>query len=668
MRFDQSGLFWNDPDHVPGQRKLGPLPPIPHTGWKPLSPSDLPDLRGAKVISFDTETKDPELTEKGAGWARGVGHIVGFSLAVPGKSLYIPMRHEVESHLNMDADKMLAYAQEQLGGNNDKVGANLTYDCGWFRQEGVYVGGRKLDVQFAEALISSTSKVGLEEIGVKYTGVGKSVQLLEDWCRSYYGTGPSNWRKDIYRAPASLVGAYAERDASLPLEVLPKQMDILWPQGLGNLFLLECRLIPLLLDMRFQGVRVDLDYTEQLRGQYLQRIVGLENELHRMCGFEVNVNSGKHLARAFEALGIGYPRTTKGEPSFEKEFLSKHPHPFPQLVSNTRELKKLVSTFLESYILNANINGRVFGQFNPLSGTDGGARTGRFSSSYPNLQNIPSRTDDGKAIRRAFLPDYGHAYWEKIDYSQIEYRFLAHFATGEGSDDIRAKYQANPNTDYHTSTSQLITAQTGIELIRSYVKNINFGLVYGMGIDALAGALGVSIDKAKELTAAYHVGVPFAKTTMDDMADFANRHGFITTILGRRNYFDQWEPAGRRKGPAFDYYKAKAIYGENITRAFLYRALNYRLQGSSADQMKSAMVTAYEAGIFRETGVPRLTVHDELDFSIPQPCEPAMEALVDVMQNVIPLRVPVVAERDRGPNWGDCVKLEKWHAAQKAAA
>lgn len=660
MRTDLFGLFWEDAPTkrvAGGERILGPIPPIPDMGWRPPSPSDLPDLRDAPVISFDVETFDPELTVNGPGWARGKGHIAGFSLAVPGRSLYIPIRHEVEAHLNLDADKMLAYAQHCLGGRGDKVGANLLYDYGWFRQEGVNVEGRLLDVQFAEALINSTSKINLEEIAQKYTGAGKDVDVLKDWILNYYGGAKSRWRKDIYRAPVSLVGAYGERDASAPLECIVPQLRILAEQGLLNLFYMECKLIRLLCDMRFQGVTVDIPYTEQLREDYVKRIETMEHELSRMAGMEINVNSGDSLARAFDKLGLIYNKTADGNPSFDKEFLSGHKHEFPKLVSDVRGLKKLVATFLESYLLNANVNGKVHGSFHPLSGTDGGARTGRFASSTPNLQNIPTRSDDGKAIRRAFLPDYGHAYWEKIDYSQIEYRFLAHFASGAGSDKIREAYLADPRTDYHSSTALLIKNVTGVELKRSYVKNINFGLAYGMGIEKLAHDLKVSVKEAQELSKAYHQGVPFARATMEKLADFADRMGFIETILGRRNYFDQWEPAGRgKKGPAFDYYKAKAIYGDNIQRAFLYRSLNYLLQGSSADQMKSAMVAAYESGVFAYTGVPRLTVHDELCFSIPNPHAGAAMELKRIMENVIPLKVPVIAERESGVNWGSCSK------------
>lgn len=666
MRDDIFGLFWHDVETAKrsGPRVLGPIPEIPETGWRPPSPSDLPDLRDAKVLAFDTETYDPELEDAGPGWARGKGHICGFSLAVPGKSLYIPIRHSIQSEFNMDPEKMLQYAAHCLGGPGDKVGANLMYDVGWFRQEGVEVKGDLHDAQYAEALLNSTSKLSLEEIAVKYTGQGKDVSVLKDWILGYYGGAKTKWRKDIHRSPVTLAGHYGERDAMAPLEVIMKQIPVLQQQGLYSLYRLECKLIRLLIDMRFAGVTVDIPYCEQLQEKFHTKEILLQKELDKMVGFGVNVQAGDSLSKAFNKLGLEFPRTKptdknpEGNPSFVKEFLEHHQHPFPKLVTEIRGLAKLRGTFVEGYLLNSNVNGKVHGSFHPLSGTEGGARTGRFASSDPNLQNIPSRTKEGKMIRRAFTMDHGHHHWEKWDYSQIEYRFLAHFAVGEGSDAIRAAYLSDPHTDYHSSTAGLIKSVTGIELIRSYVKNINFGLAYGMGIDKLAADLGVSVAEAKRLSAAYHLGVPFARKTMQMLSEFAAQHGYIETILGRRNYFDTWEPKGYgQNGIPLPYEEALVAYGTNIERAKLYRTLNYLLQGSAADQMKSAMVKAYEAGIFDIIGVPRLTVHDELDFSVMEPNEEAFAELKNILENVIPLLVPVIAEREIGLNWADVEKV-----------
>lgn len=675
-RFDNIGLFWEDrpSSRKRGERELGPMPPIPETGWKP--PAFLPDLSRAQTIAFDVETYDPELTDAGPGWARGRGHIVGISAAVPGHRWYFPIRHEVQPELNMDRDQVMRWAKYMLELPMAKVGANLIYDVGWLRQEGINVKGKLYDVQFAEALLQEESKVNLEALGVKYTGAGKATDLLKEWCMSYYGTGVKNWRKDIYRAPVSLVGHYGEVDASLPLEVLQKQWTHLEAEGQLELFELECSLIPLLVDMRFAGVSVDVAYADRLRNTLHESEREIQAQIDAIAGFGVNMNASESLARAFDTLGLSYPRTAptaakpQGSPSFVKEFLSHHPHEFPQLITRARELAKLRGTFVEGYLLNKNVNGKVYGSFNPLSGTEGGAKTGRFASADPNLQNIPTRSAEGKLIRQAFIPDDGHLEWWKFDYSQIEYRLLAHFAVGEGSDAIRSMYLNDPRTDYHASTAALIEKVTGVKLSRSHTKNINFGLAYGMGLAKLAKDLGVSMKEAQELSEAYHRGVPFAKETMKMLSDFANQYGYNRTILGRRTRFDLWEPSEWGvKGQALPYHAAISEYGVNIKRAYLYRTLNYTLQGSSADMMKKAMATCYYSGIFDVTGVPRLTVHDELDFSVMDRSPRTMEAFREmhhIMQTVIPLRVPVICDLDVGRSWGEVEETDTMQFLQAA--
>lgn len=653
-RFDNIGLFWEDlpASRKRGERVLGPLPAIPETGWRP--PTTLPDLRRAPVMSFDVETYDPELIDAGPGWARGKGHICGISVATPNTRIYVPMRHTVQAEMNLDPEMVLRWAACMLETPDiPKVGANLMYDVGWLRQEGVNVKGKLHDVQFAEALLDETSKVNLDALGRKYCGIGKDVDLLKDWCMGYYGSGVLNWRKDIHRAPVSLVGAYGEMDAELPLRVIKQQYPLLANEGLINLFDMENKLIRLLLDMRFAGVSIDIPYAEQLRGTFIDEEKEVQARIDRMVGFAVNVNAPDSLAKAFKHLDLSFPRTEKGAPSFVKDFLENHDHEFANAITELRTIAKLRGTFVESYMLDANVNGKVYGQFHPLSGTDGGTKTGRFASSGPNLQNIPIRTKAGKLIRKAFIPDAGHLQWRKYDYSQIEYRFLAHYAVGQGADDIRAKYSSDPNTDYHQAVTELIHMLAGILLERSPTKNINFGLIYGMGLDKMAKDLNLALEKAKELIAAYHKGVPFAKETMRQTMDSANELGYNLTVLNRRTRFNLYEPDGWGvKGFAMPYAQAVQRYGA-VKRANLYKALNYKLQGSAADMMKAGMVKCYEDGIFDATGIPRLTVHDELDFSDMGGRDEAFREMQHVMQTIIPLRVPVLFGCDKGPNWGD---------------
>lgn len=663
MRDDDIGIFWQDFPTARGKNKIAPImPDIPETGWQ--LPTEFPNLKLAKVISLDLETYDPELITNGPGWARGKGHIVGVSVAADDFKAYYPMRHEIEPHINHPPEKVLTWLSDILDTESiPKLGANLMYDIGWLRHEGVTVKGDFYDVQFAEALLTEASKVDLDTLGKKYLGIGKTTNLLYDWCSNYYGgTATEKQRANIYRSPARLVGHYAEGDAVLPLQMIGEIYKRLKDESLVDLFEMECKLIPLLLDMRFEGVSVDLDRAEQAREGLIQREKESLKRIKDLAGFEVNVNASASLAQAFDKIGLKYPRTKptsrspKGQPSFTKEFLKTVDHPIAKLVIDIKSCRKMNGTFIEGYILNSHVNGKVYGQFHPLRGNDNGARSGRFSSSNPNLQNIPSRDKVlAPLLRGIFIPDPGHKQWRKYDYSQIEYRFLVHFAIGGGADAVRQQYIKNPKTDYHKLTQLLVKEKTGIELERKPIKNINFGLIYGMGQPKLARSIGVALNQAKILFQAYHNGAPFAKATMDDCIKIAQNTGMITTILGRRSRFNLWQPRRRGKqieAVALPYNLALRKWGSNIERAYVHKALNRRLQGSAADMLKYSMLKCYQDGVFAETGVPRLTVHDELDFSDPGGHDDAFKEMHHILETAMPLRIPVLLDSEIGPDWG----------------
>ena len=662
MRFDAVGLFWEDNQtSIRGQKTARIQPPIPETGWLP--PTYLPDLSRARVISIDCETYDPELLDHGPGWARGKGHIVGVSVGADGGGRwYFPIRHEVEPEHNWPPEMVLSWLRDTLANPaQPKVGANLMYDVGWLRHEGVTVAGELVDVQYAEALLDERAEVALEVLAQKYLGEGKESSLLYRWCADFYGGKPNSaQRANIYRSPPRLVGPYAESDADLPMRVAIAMYPHLVREGMMELFRMECDLIPMLIDMRFAGVTVNIPRAEELRDTLAAREKIEEAKLSNLVGFRVDINSADTLAKAFDKVGLGYNKTAKGKPSFTKDFLKSVQHPVADHIREIRKLSKLRGTFVESYILNSHVNGRVFGQFHPLRGDEGGTRSGRFSSSTPNLQNLPSRDDElAPLVRGLFIPDPGHQQWRKYDYSQIEYRFLAHFAVGPMSDEIRAIFNADPDTDYHVMTQELVHRQTGQLLDRKPIKNINFGLIYGMGVDKLAGGLGLTVKAGKELFAAYHKGAPFAKATMEACSEEARDTGIIKTILGRKSRFDLWEPQSwGSEGIALPYEKAILQYGQ-IRRAYTHKALNRRLQGSAADMMKMAMWKCYKDGIFNETGIPRLTVHDELDFSDPGGKAAAFREMKHILENAMPLRIPIKADCDVGPDWGHVEELKE---------
>ena len=657
-------MFWEDAAEGKGIKIARVMPPIPDTGWRP--PTGFPDLSRASVIAIDCETKDPELVDvgvvkgKGPGWARGIGHIVGVSIGVPGGySWYFPIRHEVEPEDNLDPAAVLAWLRDTLGNpHQPKIGANLMYDVGWLAHEGVEVRGELVDVQYAEALLDERAEVALEVLGGKYLGEGKQSNLLYQWCSDFYcgAVGPRQ-RANIYRAPPRLVGPYAQSDADLPLRLARVMYPLLVQEGLLDLFKMECALIPVLIKMRFAGVSVDIGKAERLRDTLREREGVEQLKLDALAGCRVDINASDSLAKVFDKARLRYNRTAKGKPSFTKDFLKATKHPVADQINLIRKLAKLRGTFVESYVLNSHVGGKVYGQFHLLRSDEGGTRSGRLSSSTPNLQNLPSRDDElAPLVRGLFIPDAGHVRWRKYDYSQIEYRFLAHFAINgphdHSADEVRRIFNEDPTTDYHDMTRELVHRQTGQLLDRKPIKTINFGLIYGMGVDKLAASLGLSAAKGKELFAAYHKGAPFAKATMDLCAKEALDTGVIATILNRKSRFDLWEPS--RWGDettAMPYAQAIMRYGQ-IRRAYTHKALNRRLQGSAADMMKLAMLRCYTGGVFDHTGIPRLTVHDELDFSDPGGRGEAFREMRHIMETVMPLRVPILAACDAGPDWG----------------
>ncbi len=655
MRDDSIGMFWQDLPAVKGtERKAAVMPDIPDTGW--VKPTSFPDLSTSSIISLDTETYDPDLTDYGPGWARGKGHIVGVSVGDDkGNAWYYPMRHEIRPEENFDPEVVLAWLRVQLSNpKQPKVGANIIYDIGWLKQEGVEVAGICYDVQYAEALLHEAETVALEDLGQRYLNLGKESSLLYQWCSNYYGgAATGKQRKNIYRTPPSLTGFYAESDAYLPVEILRKQWPLLVAEGLMDLFVMECELMPLYVSMRFAGVTVNIDYAEQLKDRLTGREKEFQKQLESLVGFGVNVNAGDSLKKVFDSQGLQYPTTAKGNASFTKQFLEGLEHPVGNMIREIRSHQKLRSTFVESYILDSHVNGKVYGQFHPLRGEGGGTRSGRYSSSTPNLQNIPSRDPVlAPMIRGLFIPDVGHRAWRKYDYSQIEYRFMIHFAVGMAGDRARKMFNDNPDLDYHDFAQDLVHSKLGIMIPRKSIKGINFGLIYGMGQAKLGAGLGLSKKESKDLFESYFDAVDFAKPTMEQAMKEAQTTGVIRTIMGRKSRFDLWEPTQwDSNSVAMPLDKALREHS-SIRRAYTHKALNRKLQGSAADQMKMAMHKCYKDGVFDETGVPRLTVHDELDFSDPGGRNKAFEEMKHIMETALPLLIPVKADGEIGADWG----------------
>ena len=625
MRFDETGFFWEPFRYVSQRAARTPksdaaprvMPPIPETGWKPRA--HFPDLSRAKVISLDAETCDPDLLEKGPGVRRGA-YIVGASVATDdGFKAYYPVAHSMGE--NLDRAAVLAYLKTELRrAAQPKVGANLLYDLDFLAEAGVPVAGPCYDVLYADPLINEyESSYSLEACAQRRLGTGKETPLLYQWCADAYGGAPDGkQRSNIWRAPVSLVGPYAEQDALLPLQLIKAQTKILREMGSAKIFEMECGLIPMLLQMRRRGVPVNLTRCKELDDELSSKIELLQSEVG------IDVYAGEQIRLLCDREQIEYPKTELGNPSFTKPWLLSHPHPKLQAISELRKLYKMRDTFIRGSLLNSHINGRVHCEFHPLRSDDYGTVSGRFSSSHPNLQQIPKRDEYwGPRIRECFVPDEDRA-WMCNDLSQIEFRLGVHYGKGRGVEEVRELYRKDPKTDFYK------VAQNYTALPRFESKSISLGTLYGMGPNKFARMTGKSRAQAREDFEQFNERLPFMRATYDYYGEEAERFGFVTTIGGRICHLD----------PGFE-----------------HKALNRKLQGSCADWIKQSMLSAYQAGLFEVLEI-YLTVHDELDSGIP-PTQTGIDAaqhLYSIMRSAYPLNVPVQVECEIGRSWGTLTK------------
>jgi len=617
-----------------------------------------PSLRGQGLIAVDCETHDPLLKTNGPGWHRDDTYIAGVAIGTEaGFRQYYPIQHAGGG--NMDYDKVIRYLDSELcHADEPKTGAHLLYDHGFLEQTGIRLRGPLWDIQNAEPLLDENKfTYSLESLSKQYLGIGKIDDELDEWIKANVNEPDAkrNPKRYIARAPGDIVAPYAIGDVNHPLEIFKRQKPELERQGLWDIFQIESRLIPMLYRMRARGVAVDLDRAEQMHRRMRQEQQIARNEMRRMVGFDVEVWAAKSLERAFNELSLSFPRTPKTDkPSFTKPFMERMEHPFVKLVLEDRRLDKMCGTFLEGCILEGHYNGRVYCQFNQQKSDDGGAVSGRFSSSNPNLQFIPVRTDEGKLLRSMFIPDRGQSWW-KVDYSQIEFRLMVHDATClglRGATEIAQRFHDDPDTDFHEVVAQIVFGENFTKEQRSRGKTINFGLAFGEGEKKLASQLGVSLEQGQAVIAEYHRKVPFMSKLADEFVRRASSDGEVSTLWGRIRRF----PWGRTKWND-DGSNSVTILPHRVPgakRVFTHKALNARIQGSAADVMKKAMVDLDDSGVFNQLGMPMLTVHDELDGSCP-PDRQSLEALRElknVMENTVSLKVPLRVDVDTGENWG----------------
>jgi len=627
------------------QRKLDLRTAPPPTDWRPPNLSELPDhLHG--LIGVDTETRDVGLQEgAGAGWAwRGGGEVVGYSITADNWSGYLPIGHEGGD--NVDPVQARRWLNRVLGKEDQtKVFAHAMYDLGWAGTDGVEIKGSVIDVQWTEALLDEYRfAYDLNSIAESRTGKRKDETLLNRAANSY-GYHP---KEELWRLPARYVGPYATLDSSLPLDIWAVHKPLIRGEELGALCDLEHSLIPLYMDMRRRGVRVDVDYAEKFLVELEAENKIQMEEIKRKVGFEVNVWSATTIAKAFDTENLPYGRTATGKPSITAGMLERSPHWLPKLVLSVRKREKLMGTFLKGQVLGQLHNGdRVYGQIHPLRSDDGGTVTGRLSMSDPNLQFIPTRTGEGARIRRCFLPEKGEK-WASCDFSQQEPRLLVHFASlvgVPGGAEAAQRYIDDPDLNYHDFAANL----TGLDY--KAAKILNLAIIYGRGIGETAKELGKSDIETKAMFATHHREMPFAKALSFQCMDVVRRRGYVRSLFKRRMRFPLWEPASwdKRDGRMLPLEKARETWPyTSLTRARIHKSLNSLIQPSAADQTKAAMKAVYDAGY---GGHVLIQVHDELCCSVKD--RATAVKISEVMRDAVKLEVPVKVDVEIGPNWRD---------------
>jgi DNA polymerase I-like protein with 3'-5' exonuclease and polymerase domains len=601
-------------------------------------PDDLKDLKGCKEIAIDLETNDPGLTTSGSGSVVGKGHIAGVAVAVEGWSGYFPIGHENGG--NMDKKLVLGWLQEILNQEYTTfIFHNAMYDVCWLRAVGISIKGKIVDTMIAASLVNENRfKFDLNSLSREYVGIGKDEKILREAAKDH-GVDP---KAEMWRMPARFVGEYAERDAEVTLKLWQRLNIELHNEELMDVFNLETKLFPCLIDMRFKGVRVDLEHAENLKKKLIIRENKILSDIKGLVGFDIEINAARSIAKGFDKLKLPYDRTEKSnEPSFTKNFLQNHPHALPKAIADAREINKARTTFIDSITKHSH-KGRIHADINQIRSDQGGTVTGRFSMSNPNLQQIPARHPEiGPMIRSIFIPEE-KTVWGSFDYSQQEPRILVHYAklqNLDGVDEIVNAYN-DGDADFH----QVVADMAGIE--RKQAKTINLGLMYGMGKNKLMSELGLMRESAEKLIRQYHTKAPFVKQLMDNVTRKAEDRGKIRTLGGRACHFNLWTPTQFGVFTPLPLEQARKEYDEPLKRAFTYKALNKLIQGSAADMTKKSMVALYENGI-----IPHIQIHDEVDISVESNAQ--AEKIIEIMESAVELKVPNKVDYESGANWGE---------------
>jgi DNA polymerase-1 len=591
-------------------------------------------LSSATIIAFDTESTstDPQMAEL-------VGVAVAWGMDA-GEAAYIPLQHR--DFAGLPWEEVRAALEPAFGdGRISKTAHNASYDVGLLKRYGLSIDGELVDTMVAAWLIDPGSRgLGLKDLA--WTRLKTEMTPISE----LIGSGRNQITMDA--VPAAQAAAYASADACMTLRLANVLVPELAERGLTHLFReIEMPLVPVLVAMEAAGIKVDIACLQQMSIELSARLRALERDIHQIAGHPFNINSTQQLADVlFGQLRLpaeGLKKTKAGTFSTAADVLEglRGKHEIVDLILEQRQLSKLLSTYVDA--LPAMVNprtGRLHTSFNQA-----GAETGRLSSSAPNLQNIPIRTEVGREIRRAFVAEDG---WRLLsaDYSQVELRILAHIS---GDEYLLAAFARGE--DIHASAASKVygipISQVNKEQ-RAVAKMMNFATSYGVSAFGLAQRTGLPQAEAAEFMDRYFATYPGVKRYLDTTKAYAREHGYVETLLGRRRYFPVLKTT------------ATGSQAYAIRQAAERAAINHPIQGTAADIIKIAMVRLFRA--LQEDGYKAritLQVHDELVLEVPVDELIAVGRLVrETMESAYDLSAPLRVDMEAGPNWYELTSLE----------
>ena len=569
-----------------------------------------------EILSLDTETTSTNAID---------AELVGLSFAVEEhQAFYVPIpenREEAQKRVEIFRS---VYENEKIL----KIGQNLKYDLEVLRNYDIELKGKMWDTMIAHYLIQPELRHNMDYMAEIYLNY-QTIHIDE-----LIGAKGKNQRSMRELDPKE-VYEYAAEDADITLQLKNKLEPELKQQGAEKLFYeIEMPLMPVLAEMEMTGVCLDTDSLAETSKQLTQRMLDIEQRIYELAGEHFNIASPKQVGDIlFDKLKIidKAKKTKKGQYVTSEEVLQqlRHKHEIVGLILDHRGLKKLLGTYIEALpkLINPR-TGHIHTSFNQTI-----TATGRLSSSDPNLQNIPIRGEDGKEIRKAFIPEPGCLFFS-ADYSQIELRVMAHL-----SQDPQMIEVFREGKDLHAATAANIYKKPIEEVTRderTKSKRANFGIIYGITVFGLAERLDIPRDEAKMLIDGYFDTFPQVHDYMEKSKEVARQQGYVTTLFGRRRYLPDINSAN------------------SVVRGFAERnAINAPIQGTAADIIKVAMIHIFQR--FKTEGIKSkmiLQVHDELNFSVyPDEKEKVEHIVLEEMQNAYQMAVPLVADSGFGENW-----------------